>query len=95
MSVGSYDHYKGARPLRTFTLYGFKFNVVRWRDRDKNYWRGYTALIHDGLCVSDDIQRNSEDPYEVQLARVFKSEEALRFALEEMHVRARRETANA
>ena len=85
---GKYDEYRGARPLRRFTVHGFDFVVVRWRDGDGKHWRGYTALLHDGLKVSDDITRNSEDPYEVQMERIFKTPEALRRSLDEWHARA-------
>ena len=87
-----YGEYDRARSLRRFSLHGFDFNVVRWRNDDGKHWRGYTALIHDRLCVSTDIERNSADSYEDQMSRMFKTPESLRAALEEMHKRAKSET---
>jgi hypothetical protein len=66
------SEYAGARTLRTFDHLGETFTVVRWRDHRGKHWRGYTALLHDGVCVSDDIARNSVDPWETQFARVFR-----------------------
>ena len=88
MAYGITDLYKGARTLRRFTVHGFEFRVVRWRNAERKHWRGYTALLHDDLCVSNDINRNCEDPYEVQMLRIFKTPEALRRSLEEMYERA-------
>lgn len=71
------SRYTGARPLRTFEHLGETFVVVRWRDERGKHWRGYTTLLHDGAAVSDDIHRNSNDSWEVQLARMFPFREKL------------------
>lgn len=75
--------YSGARPLRTFQHLGETFTVVRWRDHRGKHWRGYTTLLHEGECVSTDIDRNSLDPWEVQLARIFPQREKLLASLQQ------------
>jgi hypothetical protein len=79
--------YASARPLRTFEHLGETFTVVRWRDHHGKHWRGYTALLHDGQWVGDDIshnRRDDEEPYEAQMSRIFKTREALLSSIAEL-----------
>jgi hypothetical protein len=74
------NSYAGARPLRTFQHLGETFTVVRWRDQTGKHWRGYTALLHEGVRVADDIGRNKRDadePWETAFARRVRSREEL------------------
>lgn len=69
---GCRTDYTGARALRTFEHLGETFTVVRWRDHDGKHWRKYTALLHKGLWVADDITRNcddAEEPWEATMKR--------------------------
>lgn len=76
--------YASARPLRTFTLHGRTFTVVRWRDENGKHWRGYTALLHNGRCVAHDISRNATEAvetWEAMLARRYPTPARLEAAL--------------
>ena len=83
--------YRGARPLRTFEHLGIPFTVVRWRDHRGIHWRGYTALLHEGVCVADDITRDrsdAEESWEAAFARRIRSREELLVGIANMKARA-------
>lgn len=70
-------HYAGARAIHKFEHLGETFTIVRYRDADGKHWPDYTALLHDGYSVSDDVTKPPSGSLETLLRRVFTVRESM------------------